>query len=212
MGYLMIVAGVLLVAAGIFTLSCNGGKNIKGEERSIKTEEALPSSNDSNDEVAVIEKTPLEKGKEFEDYIVRLLQNNSHMKIINRSADRIVDGKIDEDSKNPDIVAELQLDNGNKYRFAVECKWRGKSKQVIEWANNEGQLDRYKKYAKDNGVEVFVALGLGGEPDGPDELFIIPLNKLNSSKCKYSELKPYFKKSGNFLFYDIHTHNLRLSN
>ena len=26
MGYLMIVAGVLLVAAGIFTLSCNGGK------------------------------------------------------------------------------------------------------------------------------------------------------------------------------------------
>ena len=210
MSYLMIVVGIILVAAGIFTLSCNNGNDKKSEEISVKSEELASTSKQSSEKDIDEEKTPLEKGHEFEDYIVRLLQNNKHMKILNRSSDRLVDGKTDEDSKNPDILAELQLDNGNKYRFAVECKWRGTKSKVINWAK-EWQLERYKKYAKENGIEVYIAIGLEGEPGNPKELYIAPLDKLKNHECKYDELKQYknnISASDSYLFYKAKEHEL----
>lgn len=56
--------------------------------------------------------------------------------------------------------------------YLVECKyrsWWGK-----DGSDLSGQFLRYRKTSKDRGLELFIALGVGGSPSNPDEFFIVP--------------------------------------
>lgn len=109
------------------------------------------------------------------------------------------------DHFNPDLEMELVFTGKQKYRFAVECKWRqdfydGK----INWAE-DSQIVSYRMFQDRVRIPVFVAIGIGGEPSAPDKLFVTPLNNI----CMYNEvyesdLIPFKRRPTRNFFFDVH--------
>lgn len=123
--------------------------------------------------------TPKQIGYSFEKYIAKKLEPNN--KIKEWRGDK-GDGVIFVEScQNPDFEC---VDISTGFSFSVECKYRKKwqidkdGDEYIRWASNEKQIANYNKYAKEEGMPVFIVIGTGGEPDDPEFLFSIPLEFL----------------------------------
>ena len=199
MGYFLIIIGAALLVAGIIVLT-KGSHGQASSSENIETEVTIASEFPED-----VEETPVEKGKAFEDFIVRLFDKNTVLK--RRTSDRFVDGRLDEGSMEPDLLAELRLGSGT-YPFAVECKWRSSVKDnLITWSY-DAQRERYEKYAKENDLDVFVAIGVGGEPANPDKLYIVPLSSLKDVKCRIDEIACYNHDTKKPLYYDIKSRKL----
>jgi hypothetical protein len=120
-----------------------------------------------------------EKGRMFEDWVVRKF-HPSTFKIKDWRGDKNVAGISAESSKLPDLEIEF-LQRDRSATFAVECKWRSSfhygDKPGIEWATAR-QIENYQEYQRDRGLPVFAVIGIGGLPDQPAELYVVPLNRL----------------------------------
>ena len=90
-----------------------------------------------------------------------------------------------------------------KYRFAIECKWRKKfNNGKITWASNR-QICSYEDFENQERIPVFVAIGIGGEPDNHVKLFITPLRNIcNSGEVYEQNLIPYSRKPTHKFYYD----------
>ena len=53
------------------------------------------------------------------------------------------------------------------------------------------QLARYKEYSAEKGQEVYVIIGVGGEPSMPEELYLVPLESFQETQSKPSLLRNY---------------------
>jgi hypothetical protein len=115
-----------------------------------------------------------EAGLNFEKFIVKKF-DRKYFKLQKWAGDKFVDGIFDESNLDPDLQLELSV-GGKKYSLAVECKWRSSDKNDYVMFANEKQLERYQAFEKENGFPVFIALGLGGTPSSPDELFVFPVS------------------------------------
>lgn len=100
----------------------------------------------------------------FEWYIVRLFnRQNFHLQEWRRSK-KVENPQDLVNHSFPDLEWELVFSGTNKYRFAVECKWREKFRDgKIEWAD-EDQIGRYINFQKSRSITVFVVIGVGGQP------------------------------------------------
>lgn len=78
---------------------------------------------------------------------------------------------------------------------------------MVEWSNPK-QRERYLKYAEDNDIEVFIVIGLGGAPDSPEQVFVVPLADLDSHEVSLKDLGKYVHKPGSYLYYDVKSHTL----
>jgi len=97
-------------------------------------------------------------------------------------------------SLKPDLVfASRQA--GKKDYFAIECKWRKTIKgQSWEWAKSE-QRDVYHEFADKMLMPVFIVAGIGGNPDQPEQVYIIPLSDIQSSiRLSQKKLEQYRRK------------------
>jgi len=118
-----------------------------------------------------------EKGRAFEDFIVTLFNKRKFRLLEWRSDKRASNGAYPASCSYPDL--EFSYSRGKSlYRFAIECKWRnqfyhGKTK----WAN-ENQIQIYNDYQYQNAISVYVAIGIGGIPSNPEQLFITPLDHI----------------------------------
>lgn len=147
------------------------------------------------------------KGDDFEKYIVQKF-NRKFFHIKEWAGDKYVKGIYAETTPQPDLLLECHL-NQNRYLFAVECKWRQKLfKGGVEIAN-EYQFNRYKTYEKTKNIPVFIAIGIGGKADYPENLYIIPLRLLETNFIIFKELKKYEKDIDEHFYYDIKTKELR---
>jgi hypothetical protein len=132
------------------------------------------------------------KGDDFENYIVTLFNPKAERFLLKEwRSDKIADNGIYAlSSHNPDL--EFQYIDGSKsYAFAVECKWRSKFQhKEIDWAKPY-QIQNYLSYQEKNKIPVFIAIGVGGKPSQPEQLFVAPLNEI----CMYPKLfESYLKK------------------
>lgn len=158
----------------------------------------------SNQEPAIKTKSEQEiqkeKGDEFEKFVCRSF-NTEYFETIHWTSDKGVDGVYARSNQNPDLVMQLNLNEGS-YRFAVECKWRAKltGDNEIEICRSV-QLDRYKTYGKKNRMPVFIALGVGGKPEFPEKLYIIPLRNVMHPVVKSYFLEKYYKEPGRPFYY-----------
>lgn len=152
-----------------------------------------------------IEKDGYKKGALFEQFIINLF--NEHFFYLKkwRKSQKFTDSSFLIDHRNPDLEMELVFTGVRKYRFAVECKWRKDFREdgKIDWARND-QIAVYRKFQNQTGIPVFVAIGIGGEPDNPKKLFLTPLNNIYK-KCELSEtdLIPYKRKPTHKFYYDV---------
>jgi hypothetical protein len=105
----------------------------------------------------------------------------------------------------PDL--ELLFVRNNRYRFAVECKWRKEFFQG-NWEAAD-RIEIYKKYQREQNIMVFIAIGIGGQPSKPAKLFVTPLDHIShSTKIEERDLIEFKRRPTQRFFYD--TVQLRL--
>lgn len=125
------------------------------------------------------------KGQRFEDFVIDSF-DEKYFHII--EATHLFTGKKGEryveSSLNPDFTLEYRHKN-KKERFAIECKFRSDLYQgMLKWSYPD-QLKRYRQFEKDRNIPVFVVVGLGGDDDDPENMYVIPLKE-----AKYPSLYP----------------------
>ena len=135
---------------------------------------------------------PYWKGTRFEQYVSTLFPEPDFV-IQDRTRDvsKFLNRRVESDT-HPDFLFRNQKTGKS---FAVECKWRGKWSQGssgelgLWW--NKAQGNRYNTYQKESGIPVFVALGIGGSPEKPQEVYF-----LESDRLGYTFLKQSLVRSG----------------
>jgi hypothetical protein len=100
------------------------------------------------------------------------------------------------------IYPDFQLEFANKETkavFAVACLYQPfiADKQVM--VVTAKQLDSYNRFQDEKGLNVYVLLGVAGQPDNPKEIYCIPLNKISNMATPYADLQPY-RKYGMFFY------------
>lgn len=143
-----------------------------------------------------------EKGNLFEKFVIQLFNEKKFKVKQYRESKKIIKGTVLlADHYYPDI--ELVFLGKQKYFFAVECKWRKNLLNgMITWAEQH-QIKRYEEFWLFRKIPIFIAIGIGGEPSAPEELFVTPFEKIKgSSQVFESDLIPYKRKPSHKFFYD----------
>jgi len=210
-GLTMIIAGFSLAMGGVAVLLGEQGRSTAStlplDELPVLAPAATPE--------VVARDEPLsseEKGRKCEEWVVKHFRRDV-FEIKEWRGDKFVDGIHAESSTYPDLEVELHLRDARE-RFAVECKWRGGwevgAKPFLYWATDQ-QISNYQGFAQARKLPVFVVLGLGGRPDDPSEVFIVPLDKLRFAAATEEYLTRFRRKSspGQNFFFDPKIRELR---
>jgi len=141
------------------------------------------------------------KGDAFERYVVKNF-NTKYFTLQEWRGDKQVDGVYAVSNHYPDLEVTFNLKSKSIHEtFAIECKWRKNYyKNGIQWAHNY-QIKNYKEFSQRLHMPVFVVIGVGGEPDKPEELFVIPLSQIQENTICRSDLERFRKDVDNSRFY-----------
>ena len=118
------------------------------------------------------------KGREFEEYILELLDIKKGKYILREwRGDKTMGDVSPENNSYPDFLIE-EVDT--KRSIAIECKWR-KSLNHAVTINlfSPERLTFYHEFSQEKNLPVFIVLGIGGEPCEPDDVYIIPLKSVS---------------------------------
>ncbi|MBD0285773.1 MAG: hypothetical protein ICV79_10165 [Flavisolibacter sp.] len=145
-----------------------------------------------------------EKGDAFEKYILSLFDRASgRFRLLDWRSDKITEsGLYALSNHSPDLALDFK-DNGGYHKFAIECKWRSSFYNgTIDWAK-EYQIKNYLNYQKRENIPVFIAIGVGGAPNAPDNLYVARLNDIARYPSIYqSTLKKYERNPKHKFFYN----------
>jgi hypothetical protein len=130
------------------------------------------------------------KGRSFEEYVITRF-NNEEYRLIEWRSDKFIPGWGGPISSQwPDFVME-HIQSGE--RFAIECKYRSRvNGNRLMWAEPD-QLENYRKYQAREKVPVYIAIGLAGEADAPESLFIVKLDRM-----KYPDVLMHYLEAFRF--------------
>jgi hypothetical protein len=155
---------------------------------------------ESDPETQLIDKYK-EAGNTFEGYIASRF-NKAYFTLKNWAGDKYYQGVYAETTVNPDLLLCFRMGNVEE-NFAVECKYRSYYyKGGVEWTKDY-QINSYRRFESESRMPVFIAIGVGGSPDAPSELFLIPLREIDNTFLTRNFLMNYFKydfKEKNFYF------------
>lgn len=233
MAYLLIVTGLLCLIAGIAVYVHERKANDHAPEVAVRAEEnvadaplpppstpeTLPEAGPETETVTPAEAPAEEaekdnykefraKGLEFEKYVVSHF-SKKYFTLKEWRGDKESDGVYATSNTYPDMEYTFTL-HGQSFDFAVECKWRSRfnAQDRLDWSYKD-QLERYRQFAQEKGFPVFVVLGVGGTPDHPAHVYVVPLASIRHTELHRNWLENYrHKVTGNF-FYDIPTQSLR---
>jgi hypothetical protein len=144
------------------------------------------------------------KGDLFERYIATLFNYASgRFTLIEwRSDNEVAEGIYPQSNCYPDL--EFCYNGNKKHRFAIECKWRTAfSDGKLKWADNH-QIRNYLEFQREKGMPVFIALGVGGAPTTPAQLFVTPLDHISKYPIvEESQLIPFHRHPQRRFFFDV---------
>jgi hypothetical protein len=132
------------------------------------------------------------KGDEFEDYVQKVLFPDSHFVLVQKTHDYIANkNRYIESLKEPDFKFRTRA----KYKeFYVEAKYRsGFHNGVIDWCK-PFQLRRYQTI--DNKIPVYIAVGIGGQPEAPYQISLIPMTHIRFCRLYPSILEKFRISTG----------------
>ncbi len=112
------------------------------------------------------------KGRKFEEFIVSLCPDKSCFTLLSWRSDKTCGDTYPLDSLMPDLHFKFRF---NKYEveYFIECKFRS---QLPEGSLDlSTHIDRYRRMTETEKFHrLIIALGVGGQPDNPDTLYMIP--------------------------------------
>jgi hypothetical protein len=142
------------------------------------------------------------KGYAFEKYIATKF-DRTRFTCLDWRGDKHHEGIFPVANSYPDLVFQYH-DHIKKVAFAIECKWRACFQDnAIRWTYSK-QMDGYFAFQKEKRLPVIVVIGIGGSPDSPQELYAVPLKKIQKHQLYLTTafLGPYRKRNSdsNFFF------------
>jgi len=126
------------------------------------------------------------KGEEFEDYVRQHLFPKGQYVLLQRTHNYLgnKDDFVD-NTKEPDF----KFKSLSGMTFFVEVKYRSYYfKGAVEWCKAY-QLRRYREIDKQ--TPIYIVIGIGEQPDNPNQLFCIPLKDIKYTRLFPSFLQPY---------------------
>lgn len=114
------------------------------------------------------------KGRKFEQAIKGRFERTKGFKVISETP-RYED-KNTHAKKYPDLRVQFY----DKDKFFVEAKFRenvdnSNLKNII---SKDTQVERFKNLKKEHGEEVYYYIGIGGNPENPYDVFVVPVEQL----------------------------------
>ncbi len=168
-------------------------------------EQARRIADQEESEVALIKRN-MGVGHAFESFMVdhichRPNRVDYRFRLLRWRSDKATGRVAAMDMKLPDLEL-IYLNERGKRQVMVECKYRHDASCFPYFESK--QMIRYLRAGIRHKVPVFVAVGLGGKPDDPERLFIVPVRLLvnpDYGKLNRFELQPPFEpmKIINFL-------------
>lgn len=202
-GWVLIILGSISLISGIaIIMQCDNTPINNALVANRKTKENIVG-------VLTPKNAEEEKGRLFEEYIVGLLPKNNSVKLEEWQGDKFCNGVYPVSNRNPDLLLTIRLKGGGIAHVAIECKWRQSFiNNTLEWTTKE-KIEIYKQYGIEHNASVFVALGVGGSPSNPQELFFIPLSHMNESVIVYANIIGFKSEhTQGRLFYKDYTNSL----
>ena len=126
------------------------------------------------------------KGREFEDYVLELLdvQHNDKLTLKEWRGDKSLPGVYPENNSGPDLVFEY---NGKP--FAVECKWRSHMpKDIGKELLPTDRINFFRQFSTDRHMPIYLLLGVGGLPNDPDCLYFTSLDNNFTKETLHNSL------------------------
>ncbi len=127
------------------------------------------------------------KGQAFEDYVRAEIFTKEYYAQVERTHGYEMNSKdFVESSLNPDFKLR---DLATKKEFWLEVKFRRLvRKGRVKWCK-EYQLRRYLSFSKE--TPMFILLGVGGNPEAPAAVYLIPMEQVKFSSLFITTLKRY---------------------
>lgn len=182
-GYVYILIGILIGGGALIFIADASRSRMKRQEFALREDEATAESKELPSQSA------------FEAFVLTLFDPLffAHRRL---HADGTFSGESYE-GKGPDI--ELQFRHKEtEMKFAVKCLYFP-NKDAGELRFPPLQQQRLKKFEEEAGISVYYIAGVGGEPDDPRDLFLIPVKKVRSEYIERDALSTY-RKSGMFFY------------
>lgn len=185
LGISLVVSGIVCFLCGIIVLNKDNDDSISKSQPTALSQNIEAASTQVIADTVPAKKPEMsnaEKGKLFEDYIIRKFD-------FSRKALELVSRDDSHGAKqNADFLIKLTTKKG-KYNFAVECAWRKEMPEgEFDWTKEE-TLAKMIASAKAQSATLFLVLGCGGKPDSPGNIYIVPLTK--SKQATLSSLTSY---------------------
>jgi len=146
-------------------------------------------------------------GLGFEKYIVTKF-DKKYFKLLHWQSDKHHNGIYPLSNMEPDLAYRYEY-KYKRIEFAIECKYRSSFFDNKIQLFKDYQLDNYREYEIKTGRKVFIILGMGGNSEQPNQLYVIPLKDANNTVWDRNDLSKYYRhKKGSFF---LDTDYLRLS-
>ena len=136
-----------------------------------------------------------QKGYLFEKWVVSRF-NTASYQLIEWRSDKSVGKVYPASSLKPDLVLSTK-DPAAKVFFAIECKWRSAIKPSgWHWATDNKRYN-YQRFAERYDMDVFIIAGVGGQPMSPEQVYIIPFEKISGQNfLTLKQLERYQRVDG----------------
>lgn len=206
MAYLLIIIGIALTVSGIFVLTRQDKGTViddvtskatdtiylqsQQKDKMVEKTDVVEKATEVATSVATDDRTDEEIiGQKFENYVVNLLAD-SRFRLLDRTMDKkSTEGVYAESCMNPDLHIS-QAREPKWIDYYIECKYRSSWYQgAIKF--EQYQIDRYKKFQGSERRKVLFALGVGGKPEAPNSLLIVPLDSLENNAIKQDWVLKY---------------------
>lgn len=109
-------------------------------------------------------------------------------------ARRVYAGEVSEAQPGPELEF-VYHNKGITGRFAIKCLYFPNALQRRWQLLPPGQLQVLKNFGSEDEMELYYVLGIGGTPDDPKELYLVPGTAIRGAVVTREALKP-FAKSG----------------
>lgn len=172
-------------------------------EEAVQRAEDLLKNGNKKPETEIIDEN-VKNGLDFEKYVLKLF-SKKYFNLKDWTGDKFVDGIYSDKNQNPDLHMSFKLREVED-EFAVECKFRSKFFKGGVDVGSDEQIARYQQFEKDMGMPVFIAIGVGGTGNNPEQIFVVPVREAKSRFISKDMLKKYeIKNRSRGLYYDYKT-------
>lgn len=145
-------------------------------------------------EVAEIDYREL-NGRDFENLIAAFISESPVLSLIFWTGDKYHRGVYNDSNLEPDFHIRQMVD-GVAVDYYVECKWKHywqKRGRFYFFEIPQYQLDRYRRFAADEGKIVLIAHASGRSGRNPRALYLIPLHAFEGNIVKKYTADRYYR-------------------